>query len=475
MTWMILLGILLAGAIVAAQVSSSSPADEAAMGRSTRLVIMSYLLALAAMLVYGLVKLSALEYPDAPLTIQAQGDKDMEALSKLSGPVLFYAMPHLTPGSPATYELALYGKGFKKDLKVRLNGDDQVPKFLVADNLVRIVPENKVLVGTNVVVAEVVNADGGRSNALMLRIDRPKQILHFLDFEWPITRDLQLLLMVLCAGALGTFVHAVGSLADYIGNQKTISSWFWWYITRPFLGATMALIFYAVLRGGFLTGTAADVRVVNPFGAIAVAALVGMFSDKASLKLKEIFDTLFKSDDKRTGKLAGPVVTRLNPATVRSATGQPLEIKILGDRLGKTTAVKVNGAERKPDAVSEKEVTLKLTVDDTKNAGQVKISVVTPDGASADVVLQVSDLAVTTAALPQGSVGVDYAGQVQATGGSQPLQWSMDNAPDGLKIDAKSGGLKGKPTAAGTTKTTVKVTDKDGASATRDYDVEIVP
>ena len=163
MTWIIVFGIVLAGAIVAAQLSGRSPADEAPMGRSTRLVIMSYLLVLAAMLVYGLVTLSALEYPDAPLTIQAQGDKDMEALSKLPGPALFYAMPHLTPGSPATYELALYGKGFKKDLKVRLNGEDQVPKFLVADNLIRLVPENKVLLGTTVVVAEVVNSDGSRS------------------------------------------------------------------------------------------------------------------------------------------------------------------------------------------------------------------------------------------------------------------------------------------------------------------------
>jgi hypothetical protein len=44
-----------------------------------------------------------------------------------------------------------------------------------------------------------------------------------------------------------------------------------------------------------------------------------------------------------------------------------------------------------------------------------------------------------------------------------------------LKIDAKSGALTGKPTKAGATKTTVKAADKDGASAAREFDLEIAP
>src|SRR4029434_5674271 len=103
------------------------------------------------------------------------------------------------------------------------------------------------------------------------------------------------------------------SPAYLTGNRTAITSWFWWYITRPFLGATMALIFYAVLRGGFLTGTPADVRVVHPFGAIAVAALVGMFADKAAQKLAEIFETFFKADDRRGGRLAAPVIASVDP------------------------------------------------------------------------------------------------------------------------------------------------------------------
>jgi hypothetical protein len=234
----------------------------------------------------------------------------------------------------------------------------------------------------------------------------------------------------------------------------------------------MALIFYAVLRGGFLTGTAADARVVNPFGAMAVAALVGMFSDKASQKLKEVFETLFKSEDKRANKLAAPVISKLVPPTVR--IGMPADVRIVGERLGKATGVIVNGAERKADKIEEKEVLLKLTADDTKSVGDLKIAVVTEAGSSPAATLHVSDLEITTATLPKGKVGDDYGVDVKATGGTDP-QWSIENAPDGLKIDATSGALTGKPKKAGTTTTTVTATDKKGASVAKAYDIEVEP
>jgi hypothetical protein len=147
------------------------------------------------------------------------------------------------------------------------------------------------------------------------------------------------LLLAILAGALGSFVHSIGSFADFAGNQRLISSWTWWYITRPFLGAALAVIFYAVLRGGFMTGTPADSKSVNPFGVIAIGALVGMFADKASDKLGEIFDTLFKGGGNRTGKLAGPVINKLIPNTVASGSGQT-QLKIQGDSLDTVKQVK---------------------------------------------------------------------------------------------------------------------------------------
>ncbi|MGB9181086.1 MAG: hypothetical protein WCB68_17775, partial [Pyrinomonadaceae bacterium] len=40
----------------------------------------------------------------------------------------------------------------------------------------------------------------------------------------------RLLLLVIAAGALGSYVHAATSFADYVGNRKFTSSWTWWYV-----------------------------------------------------------------------------------------------------------------------------------------------------------------------------------------------------------------------------------------------------
>src|SRR5262245_31444816 len=70
--------------------------------------------------------------------------------------------------------------------------------------------------------------------------------------------DARLILIVLCAGALGSYVHAATSFASYVGNRRLVLSWMWWYVLRPLIGMALALIFYFVLRGGLLsTGAAA--------------------------------------------------------------------------------------------------------------------------------------------------------------------------------------------------------------------------
>jgi hypothetical protein len=83
----------------------------------------------------------------------------------------------------------------------------------------------------------------------------------------------------------------------------------------------VALVFYLVIRGGMMAGTEMDLSSVNPLGIMAVSALVGMFSDKAILKLNEVFLSLFKAADNRPDKLTGPkfVTTSL----VKGTTTQP--------------------------------------------------------------------------------------------------------------------------------------------------------
>lgn len=116
--------------------------------------------------------------------------------------------------------------------------------------------------------------------------------------------ELELLLIVMVSGAVGSFVHAATSFASYVGNRKLGSSWLWWYVLRPFIGAGLAVIFYFVVRGGFLQAGSSAADALNLYGLAALGGLSGMFSKQATDKLREVFDNVFKvARDDRENKL----------------------------------------------------------------------------------------------------------------------------------------------------------------------------
>lgn len=112
---------------------------------------------------------------------------------------------------------------------------------------------------------------------------------------WSISKfaEIRLIIIVVLAGALGGLVHALRSLFMYVGARELKRSWLAMYFLRPFIGSTIGLIFYLVIRGGFFS-TEATVTETSPFGFAALACLVGLFSEQAVEKLKEIAQTLFK-------------------------------------------------------------------------------------------------------------------------------------------------------------------------------------
>jgi hypothetical protein len=293
---------------------------------------------------------------------------------------LFRIFPECKGGNAAP-TIALYGENFTSESHVRFN---MKPKdsTTVSSNLITLSLVSEDLQGTGSITVDVVNGTAV-SNAMPMAIEKPRVQLNvfFLWYPW-VTREIQLLLLVIFAGALGSYLHALMSVADFIGGRKLIASWFWWYISRPFLGMSMGLIFYAVLRGGFLAGSPADAKVVNPFGVLAIGALVGMFSDRAAKKLGEVFAIVFSAPEDRPDKLQGdvPLISKLEPATIIAGGTEPVTVKITGDRLGKVTKVRVNNVERTVDSKSETEVRFTLTVDDIAGAGQIEIKAVNADG-----------------------------------------------------------------------------------------------
>jgi hypothetical protein len=120
-----------------------------------------------------------------------------------------------------------------------------------------------------------------------------EQTFDWLGFTYHLTPDAALILLVVLVSALGSFVHAATSFADYVGNRQLRISWVWWYLLRVLVGSSLALIFYFAVRGGFFANDASS-GAVNPYGIAAVSGLVGLFSKQATDKLREIFDTAFR-------------------------------------------------------------------------------------------------------------------------------------------------------------------------------------
>jgi len=117
-------------------------------------------------------------------------------------------------------------------------------------------------------------------------------INNFIFFgTFSIRDEVRLLVIVALSGALGSLVHALRSFYWYVGHRALMRSWLIQYIMLPFVGTTLALAFYLVIRGGFFSPQA-NLTDTQPFGFAALGVLVGMFSEQAILKLKEIANTL---------------------------------------------------------------------------------------------------------------------------------------------------------------------------------------
>jgi hypothetical protein len=227
--------------------------------------------------------------------------------------------------------------------------------------------------------------------------------------------DTALLLVVIAAGALGACVHVATSFATFVGNQRFKRSWIWWYVMRPLIGAALALFFYAAVRGGIMTSQAGSGD-VNPYGVVALAALVGLFSKQAADKLRELFETLFRTgqgygDDERKDKATfpRPVLVAVEPPRVRRAEHASLRLR--GEGFVAESTVGVTHVDTRPSevvtsqrVVSHTEIFLEIEATYLDVTGQLEIAVVNPTpggGSSNPIRIPVQELTELAAADPR--------------------------------------------------------------------------
>lgn len=213
--------------------------------------------------------------------------------------------------------------------------------------------------------------------------------IELFGIEYEATPQTALILLVVFAGALGSYIHVANSFADYVGNRRLARSWTWWYLLRIYVGAGLALLFYFAVRGGFF-GADASENVINPYGMAALAGLVGLFSKQATDKLREVFDTLFRvqrgGDKARSDSIENPVpvIAGFDPPAI-PVSEDAVRVRLRGQGFVPTSVVRVSRAdreglvlERDTTYVSPTELDVTLNAEDVAAAGALSVMVFNP-------------------------------------------------------------------------------------------------
>jgi hypothetical protein len=202
--------------------------------------------------------------------------------------------------------------------------------------------------------------------------------LFWMDFC--LSDEERLFLIVMFAGALGGLVHALRSFYWYAGCRKLVLSWTGFYITLPILGASMATIFYLVVRGGFFSPQS-EISDTSPFGFAAMAVLIGMFTEQAAMKLKDILETFLAQAPKGTDH-AGTESVALTVSTVVPAQGPQAGgtvVTIQGKGFAQGAGVTFGGQPGTDVSIEADGFSLTATTPAATTAGPVTVEVTNPD------------------------------------------------------------------------------------------------
>ena len=128
----------------------------------------------------------------------------------------------------------------------------------------------------------------------------PAETFRMFMLSATISGEVIVILIVMLMGALGALVYTSTALVGHVAHDgkaadpdKWKDSYTLWYLVHPLLGASVAVIFYMVLRGA-LVNLSVGTGGLNLYGVAAISGMVGLCSKEATQKLKDLFKTLFE-------------------------------------------------------------------------------------------------------------------------------------------------------------------------------------
>ena len=188
-----------------------------------------------------------------------------------------------------------------------------------------------------------------------------------------ITVNTSLFLISMLSGALGSLLHALRSVYWYAGNRQLVWSWSVMYALLPFSGAVLAMIFYLIVRGGFLPQSTVN---STPYAFAAMGALVGLFSEPAVLKLKQVAETFFtKAQQGKDTVTPPPKLSSIVPTSGPAAGGTP--VTITGTNFVSGAKVNIGGTSAVSVVVAS--ATSITATTPQHAAGAADVEVVNPD------------------------------------------------------------------------------------------------
>ena len=152
---------------------------------------------------------------------------------------------------------------------------------------------------------------GNNTTIISENVSRKPLIGQALGTDWEIVftnPEIRLILFSTLFGIIGASIHALGSLTAWITTNKLQAGWGIYYLTRPPIGAALAITTYLIIRAGFVSG---GPTAISDFGVAGISALVGLITDEMTSSY-DVFDTLFgiKKPEDEKGEIP---VKKANP------------------------------------------------------------------------------------------------------------------------------------------------------------------
>lgn len=135
------------------------------------------------------------------------------------------------------------------------------------------------------------HVDNATASTMVSYTSAPNLILARI-ISTPISLDIHLMLIVIFGGALGGIIHGLGSLTHWTVHHrdKLEQNRILWYIIRPFMGGALALAAYVAFRAGVISPDTLDV--LNPYGVITIAIVVGLVEQRALSRIRDVVNAL---------------------------------------------------------------------------------------------------------------------------------------------------------------------------------------